>query len=166
MKLLSEWMEKTQEERQAHLDLSAPCECGGHAKRSLYRLLDYLQITNDIPNRKKVSAGVLHACPEDSQRGFCINPQHLYFGTQSENEYDKGTEVKGRSGTKKGNPGPSKQIWVSLVDGFIANPANVAYHNKSIGADKADKLRISPRDYLYLLPLTSEERVETIKRLV
>jgi len=208
--LLSEWMNKSRDERRAHLDLSTPCECGGHRALAFKRLSDHLGIDNDLESRSKTGMA-LHACACDSNHGACSNPLHLYFGTVVENRFDlpedirqkpgatsaeMGVGVHGRSteqmtadgraggnktkelgvgwfapghsskAGKKGNAIANKTLWISLADGFISTAGPVGYHNKSIGAGKADKLRITPRDYLYLLPLTADERVETIKRRV
>ena len=201
-------MNKTRDERRAHLELSTDCDLpewsnGRTKRRVLQTLLDLLGLTNDLESRSKTGM-VLHACECDSTHGSCTNPLHLYFGTFTENMQDKPEEDRrdaakraaasaastdhqseagkkgGASaaamgvgfhapgnqskGGKKGGVSSPQQIWISLVDGFISNPSGVGAHNRSIGADKADKLRISPRDYLYLLPLTNEERLETIKQ--
>lgn len=38
--------------------------------------------------------------------------------------------------------GINNQKWVSLIDGFVGSPGNVARHNKSIGADPSARARI------------------------
>jgi hypothetical protein len=49
----------------------------------------------------------------------------------------------GRIGGVKGVATTTRQQWMSLVDGFISNPGNVAQHNRSIGADPDLRIKLS-----------------------
>ncbi|MDB4336947.1 hypothetical protein OAA10_00380 [bacterium] len=157
---LSEWMEKTRDERRNHLDLTTPCDLpsslnGRTGKEVLGSLLELLGLTNDLASRSKTGM-VLHACGCDSNRGGCRNPQHLYFGTFSENMQDIPEEdrrerarkcavadpVSRSNAGKIGGPVATTQKWISLIDGFISNPSNVARHNRSIGADPDARIKI------------------------
>jgi hypothetical protein len=54
----------------------------------------------------------------------------------------KAGKIGGERGGPKGIRNTTSQKWMSLVDGFISNPGNVARHNKSIGADPNLKVRV------------------------
>jgi len=90
-KKLSEYILFTKEERQSHVDLSTPCDLSGRATSrrllGVTALLEFLNLTNDVPNRVGI-AQCNHACKQDSTHGWCINPQHIYFGTATENISD------------------------------------------------------------------------------
>jgi len=78
---IGEYIKKTREERQSHLDLNENCiEIGGHSSTCFKGLLAYhLQTT--IPTRNKIV--LCHAC--NNQK--CSNVKHLYWGTYRDN-YD------------------------------------------------------------------------------
>src|SRR6056297_724557 len=76
------YIARPQSERQAHLKLDEPClERGG---QSMYfkGLLAHV-LNTSIPNGKKIH--VCHAC----HNAKCSNPNHLYWGTPSENAQDR-----------------------------------------------------------------------------
>ena len=80
---LHEYMQKSQEERQAHLDLSQPClEIGSDSKGSRALLAVVLNTTAD--GLGKGNGYLCHAC----HNARCSNPYHHYFGTPSENCFD------------------------------------------------------------------------------
>ncbi len=186
--LLSEWMEKSRDERRAHLDLETPCECVGYTNgrirnELLHGLLELLGLTNDLKSRSNTGL-VLHACSCDTDNGSCRNLRHLYFGTHGENCLDRpkpsrerggkraaelgvGAHAPGKSslGGKKGGPAVARQKWISLLDGFISHKGGLTCHHKKLGATSVGVLRLGAREYLYLLPLSGEERLETIRRV-
>lgn len=82
MKDITEYILLPKEERQVHLKLDEPCiERGG---QSMYckGLLAHIHNTT-IPSGKKIH--VCHAC----HNGKCSNPNHMYWGTASENAIDR-----------------------------------------------------------------------------
>lgn len=81
MKNIEDYIKLSQSERQAHLDLDAPClERGGSSPNFRGLLADRLGTT--IPSGKKIY--ICHAC----HNGKCSNVAHLYWGTPSENWQD------------------------------------------------------------------------------
>lgn len=82
LKLISEYMELTREERRVHLDLDELClERGG--KSTFFRglLADYLGTI--IPENRE--AHLCHAC----HNAKCSNPKHLYWGSAWDNIQDQ-----------------------------------------------------------------------------
>ena len=95
--------------RQQHIDLTTDCygyivkqgkNKGAyslhlrHPKKALRELLG-------IDEFKSYSVNVCHKCLNDSTapNGFiCMNPLHLYFGTPSENSYDKAVSNRTKPG--------------------------------------------------------------------
>ena len=79
---IEQYMQKTRDDRRAHLQLSAECiEIGGHASTVFKGLLaHYLKTT--IP--AKHSAYLCHACNNPK----CSNVLHLYWGTPKDNYAD------------------------------------------------------------------------------
>ncbi len=56
------------------------------------KLLKYLKLNKDIPG---YNAQCCHLCNSHSRSGFvCVNPEHLYFGTASENQLDLDPETR------------------------------------------------------------------------
>ena len=81
MKLINEYMQLTQTERQQHLNLSESCiERGGRSELFKGLLADFLG--TEIPAGKHIH--LCHAC----NNGKCSNPKHLYWGTPKENVGD------------------------------------------------------------------------------
>lgn len=81
MKNIDEYMTLPKEERQQHLRLDEPClERGGQSMYFKGLLAHILGTT--IPSGKKIH--VCHAC----HNAACSNPNHLYWGTASENKLD------------------------------------------------------------------------------
>lgn len=84
MKLITEYILKSQSERQNHLSLNEPCiEIGGNSTQFKALLAHMLKTT--IPNGNKEDVILCHAC----HNGKCSNPKHLYWGTRLENSKDR-----------------------------------------------------------------------------
>ena len=81
MKLIEEYILLPKTERQSHLKLSDPCLERGGQSMYLKGLLAHLRDTT-IPAGYKIY--VCHAC----HNAKCSNPDHLYWGTPSENAQD------------------------------------------------------------------------------
>ena len=82
MKQIEEYILLSKEERQAHLKLDEDCLERGGQSMYLKGLLAHVHNTT-IPSGKKIH--VCHAC----HNGACSNPNHLYWGTASENALDR-----------------------------------------------------------------------------
>lgn len=81
MILAEEYIKKTLEERQFHLDLSLSCdERGGFSSYFKGLMAHYLDTT--VPSGMRIL--ICHAC----HNAKCSNPKHLYFGTPKENVAD------------------------------------------------------------------------------
>lgn len=74
---LKEFIQKSREERKAHIDLEEPClERGGNSTNHKGVLAQYLDTT--IPSGRIL---LCHSCNNER----CSNPKHLYWGTDKEN---------------------------------------------------------------------------------
>lgn len=93
-----EYIKLPKEERQKHLKLDESCLERGGQSMYLKGLLAHLQDTT-IPSGKKIH--VCHAC----HNAKCSNPNHLYWGTASENKIDA-------------NSNGAKTIWQAMVDKY------------------------------------------------
>lgn len=82
MKDIKIYIQQPLEERQAHLKLNEACLERGGQSMYLKGLLAHIHDTT-IPSGKKIH--VCHAC----NNGACSNPNHLYWGTASENALDR-----------------------------------------------------------------------------
>jgi len=92
-----DYFDKTREERMAHVDLETDCIPGSwksrvgkchQARRSLEKFLE---------TKKPISRDwqTCHLCDCDSNAPVpCINPLHIYFGTASENWFDKSKQTR------------------------------------------------------------------------
>lgn len=75
---IDDYMKLSQQERQRHLRLDEDCIMRGGQSMYLKGLLAHIHGTT-IPSGRKVY--VCHACHNE----LCSNPNHLYWGTPSEN---------------------------------------------------------------------------------
>jgi len=81
---ITEFINRSREERRSHLQLDdACCERGGNSTNHKGVLAQYLNTT--IPSGRIL---LCHACNNDK----CSNPTHLYWGTDYDNIIIDGTE--------------------------------------------------------------------------
>jgi hypothetical protein len=82
--MLSDYL--TINQRRDHCSLQSPCQTKTiDMARTRKILLKYLGLTKaDVKGMH-----CCHLCPSDSTHGGCSNPQHLYFGTRTENKLDR-----------------------------------------------------------------------------
>lgn len=78
---IEEYILLPKEQRQKHLRLEEPCIERGGQSMYLKGLLAHIHNTT-IPSGKKIH--VCHAC----HNAKCSNPNHVYWGTSSENRQD------------------------------------------------------------------------------
>ena len=154
---LSEYILKPRSERITHADLATPCMLGEEhrsvrQRRARKSLLALLGITNDIANWKSGRINMCHLCQNDSKRGWCENPEHIYIGTMGENQLDLPPEVRAKGGITckvnqlgihapgearrgglKGGIAQGKVKRVCLVSGHISTPAGLAVHQRANG---------------------------------
>lgn len=79
---ISEYMQRSREERTQHLNLDEPCGMNGGIGSNQYKGLLAYFLGTTIPTNEKVH--LCHACGV----GLCSNVRHLYWGTPSENAAD------------------------------------------------------------------------------
>ena len=81
---ITEFINRSREERRKHLDLGEPCcERGGNSTNHKGVLSQYLDTT--IPSGRIL---LCHACNNSK----CSNPKHLYWGTDHDNTIIDGKE--------------------------------------------------------------------------
>jgi len=82
MQDINEYINLSREERRSHLSLEENCiERGGYSKEFRGLLADFLDTT--IPRGSKIY--LCHACNNEK----CSNPNHLYWGTPTDNHLDQ-----------------------------------------------------------------------------
>jgi hypothetical protein len=98
---INEYMKRSKEERQSHLDLTSECiELGGVSKD--FRGLMAHTLKTTIPYKMRGKICLCHACHNDK----CSNPKHLYWGTYGENIAD----AKSCGAMKLSYPNPNRYI--------------------------------------------------------
>ena len=97
-------MKLTKSQRQAHINISSAC-----IMKPRYRMKKALADYHNIEMFMSAHVHTCHLCNNDtSNKGLvCINPEHLYFGSPSENFNDVPAENRskqrlGKSGRKEG----------------------------------------------------------------
>ena len=118
MLIVEEYILQTKELRQQHLQLDEPCLERGGMSSYFKGLLAHILGTT-IHDGKRIL--VCHAC----HNAKCSNPNHLYWGTPTENVND--TYSNGR-----------KSIWESMVDKYGEETARDMQKRK--GASLAGKI--------------------------
>ena len=129
-------MKLTKSQRQSHTNPFSDCiptvnqRNTKHAKKGEYahpehgrrvvkeNLAEYHNIEPFNGNTENVHT--CHLCKNDrtSPNGFvCNNPEHLYFGTHSENSMDKPLEARKRGGKVGGKKGGKKACKKALANG-------------------------------------------------
>ena len=119
MKPIEEYILLPQIQRQNHLRLTEPCLERGGQSMYLKGLLAHLHETT-IPSGKKIH--VCHAC----NNAACSNPNHLYWGTASENALD-------REALRKSS------IWDKMVVKYGEQVARTMQGRGSVQASNAGK---------------------------
>ena len=157
-------MALTKSQRQSHTNTSSACipvvnqinhkngKKGEYSKprqgcsKAKKALMKHHKLESFNGNNEKVHT--CHLCKNDSSapNGFvCKNPEHLYFGSHSENEMDKPPEVRKRGGSiggsKHKSPNGSKQAIANgnhsfqqkrtcIYCGYVSSPAVIGrLHN-------------------------------------
>ena len=110
MQQIEEYILLPQSKRQEHLRLNEPCLERGGQSMYLKGLLAHVHDTT-IPSGKKIH--VCHAC----HNGACSNPNHVYWGTSSENRLD--AIANG-----------AKTIWENMVEKYGIDVAREMNSNK------------------------------------
>ncbi len=124
MILIEEYIKLPKVERQKHLKLEDPCLERGGQSMYLKGLLAHIRDTT-IPSGKKIH--VCHAC----HNAACSNPDHLYWGTPAENNFDKNSKAKA--------DGTYKTIWQIRVEKLGEEEARKQQNRGSVHAAKAGK---------------------------
>ena len=98
---------RTRDQRTAHIDLESPCDIAPGTRGAPIRqiLSDYL----GLDNAKSFYVRTSHLCENHSCSGHvCVNPLHLYFGSPSEDAYDRPFERRTRTFSKEHQQKSSK----------------------------------------------------------
>lgn len=182
---LSDWLRLPIEQREAHIDLTTPCELrvtqpyhgfpGGQEMRPhKSEQLAFHGLEDDVPSwRGKVHR--CHLCDHGHRNGFCSNPRHIRLGTPSENERDKPLETirrvssLGHAGRKRlgrgnrpGRGGYKTQALrvISTIDGYFGTPASVGAHHRPWKLKKSERqMKVPDQDISAFETLTPLQRM-------
>lgn len=64
-----------------------------------------------------------------------------------------------REASKQGGKVMNSQKWISISDGFIANAGNVAQHNKKVGIEPANRIKLTSEQYEEIKDLSPLQRI-------
>jgi hypothetical protein len=187
--LLSEWMQLPIKQREAHIDLSTPCELRrrrpyngfpGNTPKKPHKSeqIEFHGLIDDIASWKGVVYRC-HLCEHGSQNGYCSNPRHIRLGTCAENEGDKTPEQKAAFSAagqraRKGRPNKpgaggnktmAKRV-ISTIDGYLGSPASVGAHHRPYKLGKGERvIYLPPAEYDAFETLTPLQRMMAIEMM-
>lgn len=118
---ITEYMLKTREERTIHLKLDESCVERGGTSTDFRGLLAFVLGTS-IPKGMKVHC--CHACHNSK----CSNPNHMYWGTPSENKIDADKVYR-------------KTFWQRVVDKYGEQGAREMFKVAALKGAATKKLR-------------------------
>ncbi len=78
------------------------------------------------------------------------------------NKNEEGKSVSAVKGGTNGAQVVSKQVWVSLADGFVSRPLNVAQHNRGLGADPSFRVQLTAEEVASYTPLLESFEFTTL----
>ena len=112
---INEYIKNSKEYRQKHLQLDSDCIMRGGQSMYLKGLLAHILDTS-IPSGKKIL--VCHACHNE----LCSNPNHIYWGTPSDNALDARANGK-------------KTLWEYMIIKYGEETArNMQHRSKEVAA--------------------------------
>lgn len=145
----------SQQDRQSHLDLSTDCQFYYYTKQynhngtikqigDLYSDKEQKQEAKkrllDFHNIEVFGSSTIHLCHKcencSSKDKICVNPEHTYFGTASENNMDKPENVRKETASEGGKIGTKSQL---------ENGNHVSQTGMS-GFDKKDKCKYCSKE--------------------
>jgi len=136
---MKNYTDKPIEERQAHIDLSTPCEFSKYKYRNKQTIQARQNLAEllDIPEPKGCQTHCCHLCLNHSNTDqVCVNPAHLYFGTARENHQDISPEVIAKATSKAGKvsanrAGHNSKVQVACPHcGFVTTKLAMGRHIK------------------------------------
>lgn len=100
LRQFSEYMSKTQSQRQEHIDLETPCipstaiHPQTQRRQARGSLIKHLGLVGTQYSSTQLDMQCCHLCPNNSGNKtygipLCINPHHMYLGTYDENINDR-----------------------------------------------------------------------------
>jgi hypothetical protein len=140
------YLNKPLNERQSHLNLESPCDHkggrGGCRKNRMRRNLFTLLGIPYEPNIQQFGACLCHRCPNGRGSGehYCVNPEHIYLGTFSENSFDTfhdnpelGKQITKNSQPKAVIAALSEKAKIKRKNTFIKNRHSQGERNSQFG---------------------------------